>query len=74
MELEIGGKYRIRAKSQGSHFGPIPGLSQEDPLTVFLEGVERGFRTRHFLFRSRAGWRISLSDWEVLQGFEIREA
>jgi len=72
LELEIGAKYRIRAKSQGPHFGPIPGLSQEDPLTAFLESVERGFRTRHFLFRSRAGWRISLSDWEIAREYEIK--
>jgi hypothetical protein len=70
--LEVGKKYRIRKNTTGPRFGPIPGLSQDDPLTAFLEAVQRGFRTRHFLFRSRSGWRISLNDWEVEREYEIK--
>lgn len=70
--LEVGKKYRIRAKIPGQKAGPIPGLSSGDPLTAFLIGVEQGFETRHFLFRSRAGWRISLNDWEVEREYDIK--
>jgi hypothetical protein len=70
--LEIGQKYRIRAKNNGQKSNPIPGLSSGDPLTAFLIGVERGFETRHFLFRTRTGWRISLNEWEVAREYDFK--
>ena len=71
MDLEIGGKYRIRLKSTKSHHGPVPGSASKKQLTVSLEQIVPGFRMRHFLFRSGEGWLISLSEWEIEQEYEI---
>lgn len=70
--LVVGEKYRIRARGQGKWMDAVPGISSEVPLTAFFEGVARGFRVRHFLFRSRTGWRLCLNDWEVHREYDIR--
>jgi hypothetical protein len=74
MDLEVGRKYRIRMKSAGRQRGSIPGLSQKGSLVFFLESIVAGVGTRHFVFRAKEGWKLSLSDWDITEEYEIRKA